>query len=374
MAAPRDTVWSRDAHTAAKHDLLRRYLQAWIPILLSRNQRITYAEGFAGPGVYTGGEPGSPVIALTTFAQYREQLALTGRQAQVLFVEERKDRVERLSEELAKVAETLHPLPTTLQVHPVQTGDCAAVLPALLRDAGALGWPMLVVLDSWGGPDIPFALVQQVATNRSSEVLLTFAPSFLTRHGQNPLHRESGDLCFGAQHWQGVFEQPSHSKLDFLVEAYRTTLENAGFAYTLAFEMRDEGGHELWLLFATSNTLGIEKMKEAMWRVDPVYGVRYRDPSDPDQMLLEIEVEPDTAPLGRALLQHLKEGSQSLEELKEWANLRTIYRPGQVLATLRSMMSAGLLTRSEGRLTSSSVFSRATESRTSSTHVAETLF
>ena len=52
--------------------------------------------------------------------------------------------------------------------------------------------------------------------------------------------------------------------------------------------MRDEGGRELWLLFGTSSLLGVEKMKDAMWAVDPVYGVRYRDPRDPAQMFLTL--------------------------------------------------------------------------------------
>ncbi|MFE3414100.1 three-Cys-motif partner protein TcmP [Streptomyces mirabilis] len=69
MTVPKDAVWERDPHTAAKHDLLKRYLEAWAPILLSRNDVITYAEGFAGAGVYKQGEPGSPVVAYEVFAR-----------------------------------------------------------------------------------------------------------------------------------------------------------------------------------------------------------------------------------------------------------------------------------------------------------------
>jgi three-Cys-motif partner protein len=52
MAAPKTPVWSIDAHTKAKHEILRRYLQAWFPILASFSGRIIYLGGFAGPGVY----------------------------------------------------------------------------------------------------------------------------------------------------------------------------------------------------------------------------------------------------------------------------------------------------------------------------------
>src|SRR5262245_14060597 len=59
--------WPCVAHTGAKHDIYRRYLERWFPILLTGKKpfpSVTYAEGFAGPGVYKDGEPGSPVIAM----------------------------------------------------------------------------------------------------------------------------------------------------------------------------------------------------------------------------------------------------------------------------------------------------------------------
>lgn len=63
MAKRLDTIWDIEPHTAAKHDILRRYLQAWIPILGSTHERIVYIDAFAGPGIYKGGEDGSPIVA-----------------------------------------------------------------------------------------------------------------------------------------------------------------------------------------------------------------------------------------------------------------------------------------------------------------------
>ena len=64
VAVPKDTIWPIEPHTAAKHQILRKYLDAWLPILGTYNNRMLYIDGFAGPGEYTGGEPGSPIIAL----------------------------------------------------------------------------------------------------------------------------------------------------------------------------------------------------------------------------------------------------------------------------------------------------------------------
>jgi hypothetical protein len=32
MAAPSSVLWDRDEHTAARHRILRKYLDAWLPI------------------------------------------------------------------------------------------------------------------------------------------------------------------------------------------------------------------------------------------------------------------------------------------------------------------------------------------------------
>jgi three-Cys-motif partner protein len=62
------TVWPAEPHTLVKHKILRRYVQAWFPILTQQAQNlrrqygnldsreILFIDGFAGPGEYEGGE------------------------------------------------------------------------------------------------------------------------------------------------------------------------------------------------------------------------------------------------------------------------------------------------------------------------------
>ena len=61
---PRTTVWPHDEQTRGKHLVLRSYLDGWFPVLGSWNKRLLFIDGFAGPGEYDQGEPGSPVIGL----------------------------------------------------------------------------------------------------------------------------------------------------------------------------------------------------------------------------------------------------------------------------------------------------------------------
>lgn len=218
-----------------------------------------------------------------------------------------------------------------------------------------------------------FDLVRSIASNPSGEVLVTFGPSFLTRHGENPQHADSGDRAFGDSDWRGVFDQPSARKWRFLVDAYRASLHKAGFKHVLAFEMVDERGSQLWLMFGTNSSKGVGKMKDAMWAVDPAYGVRYRDPRDPNQMTLDIEQEPDTAPLSRILLGVLADGPRTLDELREYALLETMYRAGQVSGVVRQLLTGGRLRRSgTGHLSGATVLELA--SPAAPTQTQETLF
>lgn len=362
MPLPSGVTWSRDPHTAAKHDLLKHYFSAWLPILFQKYAHVTYAEGFAGPGIYQGDEPGSPVIALQVLASHRTLLTThADHVVDVFFVEEDGRRHDRLVAELGRAHERLSGLPTNIRIHPPVKGDCVEVLPPLFTAENCWGAPMFVILDSFGGPDIPFDFVKQIADNPSGEVLITFGATFLTRHGEKPEHAPKGDAAFGDTEWRAVFDQPSERKWSFLVAEYRRSLHKAGFAHVLIFEMVDEKGSRLWLLFGTNSKRGVEKMKDAMWSVDPAYGVRYRDPRDPNQMMLDIEDQPDTAPLSRILLEQLQSGALSVESLRDFTLLETVYRPQQLWTLVRSLIADGRISKtSSGALSGNSVLAIAT--------------
>ncbi|GAA2999704.1 hypothetical protein GCM10010519_35360 [Streptomyces lactacystinicus] len=353
MAAPKDVIWPRDPHTAAKHALLRRYLQAWAPIMLSHNDIVTYAEGFAGPGVYRDGEPGSPVVAHQVLSG---ALRRNPRRVKMVLVEENARRKTELEHRIATAAGTYGPRSGRLDVHIAQ-GQCHPDLLRQLARAGSLNHPMFVLLDGFGGPEVPFPLLRRIATQRRSEVMVTFQPAFLVRFaGKDDRHRAAGDAFFGDSDWHGVFQQPASAKAAYLRDRYRESLGRAGFQHTLVFEMIDEAGHLLYLIFGTRHERGVEKMKEAMWVVDTTSGVRYRDPKDPNQQALDLELEPDTGPLRRILLDHLRTApaARSVDQLKKYALLETVYRPTQVIPLLKRMRDDRDIDVSPGRITGAS--------------------
>ncbi len=342
MPVPTGVIWSSDPHTKAKHALLREYLQAWYPILLQAGfKKITYAEGFAGPGIYEADEPGSPLVALETFVRHRVALDATCT-VNVVLVEERHDRRSRLCEELDKALQgRLAPRPAGLHLHVAPKGDCKDALLPSLDSAGAFGQPIFAFLDSFGGPDVPREVLTRVANNQSSEVLVTFGPNFLVRFGEQEQHAGAGDQAFGPTAWRDVLQQPSTEKKRYLVTQYRDSLHDAGFAFTAVFELVDEQGQALYLMFGTNNRRGLEVMKDAMWKVDRAQGIRYRDPRDPSQTLLEFDLDPQTATLGRMLLEQLRDEPRTVDFLRDFALLETVYRPQHVLPAVRELIGKG---------------------------------
>ena len=341
-----DTVWDAAPHTLAKHRVYQEYLGKWIPIMIRGwGGDVTIAEGFAGPGIYKGGEPGSPVIALRTLLE-DPQLRTRAHKLRFLFVEKMPRRAARLRQELEMAAS---PVPLAdlskygIDVD-IATGSYDPTLVELFDQHRAWDRPMLVILDSWGGA-VKLDLVRRIAVNPSSEVFITFEPQHFSRFAE-AANIHHGDTVFGDLEWREVAEQPSDAKTRWVIDKYRSTLSDSGFPHVLTFELVNNRGQSLFLIFGTTHPRGLEKMKEAMWAVDPVNGVQYRDPADPNQQLLDIQPEPVTAPLQRELLGYLtgaEHHTATVGELRDYAFFHTVYKKSQVKPVLDELAAKGIV-------------------------------
>jgi hypothetical protein len=146
----------------------------------------------------------------------------------------------------------------------------------------------------------------------------------------------------------------------------RQGLYQAGFAYAVAVELVDEAGEVELLRFATSAGRSLERFKDELWAVDQFAGVRYRDPTEPDAVPLDISNEPHPGPLRRALLAHLSTGEPwSVNDLRTYALAHTLYRPADVTRALNLLLARGALARDpeRGRLTGATVVQLARKRR-----------
>lgn len=335
MAASKTPTWNQEPHDAVRNRLLQSYLRSWLSRQFGgRATSATYADGFAGPGRYGGGEPGAPLIA------YREaQRAISawpGKRVNMVLVEERSDRLGLLRGELGESGDPDPAVPTTYRQG---SGARALEVPSLPTG------PAFVLLDGQDGGMTPFGILPRIAADKASEVILTFTPGHLSRFGTGEIQPDVAARIFGGTHWNGVFRQLGSAKYTYLVTQYRASLALAGFEYVLSVEILDGHGGEVHMIFATNTSVGLKTMKDILWSLGPVADVRYRDPRDPNQELLEIREDPADGPLRRLLLMMLRDhpDGMSIKQLRKFTLAQTVYRGVDADRSIRILMEEGFL-------------------------------
>jgi three-Cys-motif partner protein len=333
VAVPKDTLWPIEPHTSAKHQILRKYLDAWLPILGKYNKRIVYIDGFAGPGQYTGGEPGSPIIALEAAGSHRAKF---GGELVFWFIEERPDRVAHLKSRIATLQ-----LPQNCSVHPEEgtfAEKLTAVLDGLDAERGQIA-PTFALIDPFGFAGIPYTLVRRLLQKNRCEVLVTFMVDSINRWLEHPDERIRSHITetFGTDEAVKV-AFGTGDRADTLKNLYQRQLQQVA-RFVRYFEMRDKDNRVVYyLFFASNNPLGHVKMKEAMWKVDPMGDFTFSDATDPNQALLFNE--PSFAPLQEALVASFRgKGRIIVERVETFVHDDTAYvrkHMGEVLLQLET--------------------------------------
>lgn len=342
MPVSGDVPWDKAPHTDAKHRIYRAYLEKWYPILLSDNgyPSVTYAEGFAGPGVYQDGSPGSPVIAIQALLETPE-LEGTNKTTRFVFVDDDPRCVELLGSELRRRFPD-RPRPSDLMPVSIVQGTCGDAFESALEAVHAWHQPILGVFDSWGNAPVPYKLMRRLAQNPSSEVVVTFMPQHFIRFvGQL---KDDVDGVFGHDPgWREVTDFPDGGKKkSFLLGRYRSMLSEAGFQFLLDFELVTKKGESLYLIFGTNHRRGLEKMKQSVWEVDKLQGIGFRDPKDELEQPLFDLVDPQLDSLERMLVKRLSEIDQArVEDLRDWALFTTVYREQHVIPALIKLRDRG---------------------------------
>ena len=92
--------------------------------------------------------------------------------------------------------------------------------------------------------------------------------------------------------------------------------------FVRSFEIETDPNSSYHLFFASNNVTGLEKMKEAMWAVDPVMGTRYSDSTAPGQTVL-FGADMDRAVLESALRSEFGDRWFSIDAALRFTLVRT---------------------------------------------------
>lgn len=330
-------VWTREDHTKAKHELLLAFFHKWVSVHSSHFTRlgrglVRVYDGFAGPGVYAGGEPGSPRILLDALLQNQNLLSQWSPvRYEFSFVEQDRRRASKLEAVLQEVEQAARANGrwTDRVRWSVTCGRYEDNVPQDVPAPSAL----FLFLDPFGYSHAPMTLTTELVQQPKSDTLIFLPLSFVHRFADRDGQDAALDRFFGTSRWREVESGPERPAR--LLAMFREQLVGAGLRLTGAFRLKPpDGSNEYWIVGASGHTAGYESIKEGFWAADPRHGTGFttsrRAPEGQQSLGFEEPQQgPDTGPLLSALRERFGSDWFTVEEALDFTH-ETPFLPRQV--------------------------------------------
>ncbi|MGC9123960.1 MAG: three-Cys-motif partner protein TcmP [Thermoplasmata archaeon] len=262
-------LWRFEPHTLAKHKILKKYIEAWAPILGSSTiiGRIVYIDGFAGPGEdITHKHYGSPLIAIESLINHKKFSDIHS-EIIMVFIEKRKDRKEHLE---SIIKQKFPSLPNNLK-YTVIEGDFNSVMRDILnnlKNNNKRLAPTFCFVDPFGWSDINLDLLAEFMEQDKAELLITFMAGFMKRSIDIPEHYDTLKTILTDEEIEEAKLKHSNNRTNFIAQRFLLKLKNkiSKKIYDISFETRDKNNNVLYyLIYLTSHIAGMKAMKEAMY-------------------------------------------------------------------------------------------------------------
>jgi len=307
--------------------------------MASWNGRIVYIDGFAGPGRYGAGEDGSPVVVLKAARDHAYPIK---GELICIFVEDDLDRCKHLKGVLDELSPTLPRHVKWSVVHGKFDEHLTKTFKLIETQKQNIA-PTLVFIDPFGFSHTPFQTICKIVKNSRCEVLVNFMYEEVNRFLSVEKHAEDYDELFGTGEWRNVLElSGAAERRKAIHDIYLKQLKTAA-KYVHSFEMLNKGNStDYFLFFATNSLKGLEKMKEAMWKVDDTGSFQFSDHSDARGLMSLFSAQPNLAPLREAILRKFRGKEIAVEELRDWLVAETEFLPKHLkVPILAPMEQAG---------------------------------
>ena len=343
MTEPKTTLWPLEPHTRGKHEVLKRYLDAWFPVMGSWTSRILFIDGFAGPGEYTGEEPGSPIIALNALRNHTAKHVISA-EVGFIFIERDQDRADYLRKVCDRMKVGLPKKYWVEVVHGTFDRKMSGVLNRLDEQNSRLA-PSFVMVDPFGVKGTPMHVLKHILRNPHCEVYISVMYQSMNRFMNQPEFEPHLDSLFGCKQWRaGIKITDSQKRKRFIYDLYRSQLKAAGARQVVHFDVY-EGDRLIYaIFFATASPKGCDLMKQAIWKVAPFGDYAFHG-SHSTQLTLGLS-STDFRPLQKLIRSRFRDkGWVSIQEISDYvASDECDYHTGHLKkGALKIMEKEGIL-------------------------------
>lgn len=378
-------------HTRLKHLILSTYLRAWGMILLRFWDKIWFVDAFAGAGQDERGNPGSPLIAVRTAHELRQDWQQREpsrpRRLSVVAIEKDHNRFEELNRLLAEF--------TAASADPrayVREGSLEAYADGLLSHIATA--PTLYFLDPCGVDGLQADLLPRLLAGEHNEIFALFSDTGATRlvgvlttedvdvdsaiaRGMmqrnlfEELNREEEEElrqaaenrsdaldctrpvaqrilteALGSGDWlQEIEATPVHERPIRFVQLFMELLIAAGARFVIALPMYDSSARRIYtLVHASKSPTAFEEMKGAM-----SYGLKHGGLPDDVRAIMTRALETDLDQAAQAIAQHFAgrevpwtSDDNSVDSVKRFATQHTAVFPPQLTALRQKLETLGL--------------------------------
>lgn len=317
-------LWTKYPQTQGKHLIMKHYLDGWFPILGSSNTRLLFIDGFAGPGEYENGEPGSPLIALDSVRRHKAAGRLKRVEVTCLFIESDDASASHLKKLVSKQS----PVPeTTCQVLSGSFDDHMTKVLDYIEEQQAMLAPAFVMIDPFGVKGSPMKLIGRILGNAKSECMISFMYEPIRRFREHPHFERHLDELFGTKEWRTALDMEETDAKLFLHNLFSNQLKLHGAQYVVPFELWNESRHVYTIYFTSGSLRGCDLMKASIWKVEPSGSYAFRGHAGQLRILFQTDIEP----LVSELKSRFGSTSAPIEKLDEFMmSDRTIYHKGHL--------------------------------------------
>lgn len=267
-----DEKWKYREHTAAKHEVYRKYLVPWTNKLGKFNE-IRIVDCFAGRGSYvetvdcsppelehieTPAEiPGSPQIILDRLTDRSEQF----KDAECIFIEGNSNNFDTLEENINSttgVADNVR--------YQCVNGKFQDEVLDVVDSTDGSDCPTLFLIDPFGFKALDYEVITEIGSTPKFELLITFMARDINRFFEVEYHEDAIEGIFGHSAYEEDVNQYDADNWEPLVEYYTDCLEESGPEFTFEYLITEPDTRQTvyYLVFGSNHKNGLKTMREVM--------------------------------------------------------------------------------------------------------------